>query len=103
MRSLQSEGDEVIGAAAADGFESRFEPMGIKFVCLPVPFRSINPLADLKLFWSFYRMYLRERPEIVHHFTIKPVIYGSIAARLAVERNHRAADCKGWQPLDWHK
>ncbi len=28
-------------------------------------------------------MYRRERPDIVHHFTIKPVIYGSIAARLA--------------------
>ena len=83
MRSLQSCGDEVIGAGAADGFEARFEPMGIKFVGLPVPFRSVNPIADLRLFWSFYRMYRREKPEIVHHFTIKPVIYGSIAARLA--------------------
>ncbi len=83
MRSLKSGGDEVIGAAAADGYENRFESMGIKFVGLPVPYRSINPLADLRLFWSFYTLYRKERPQIVHHFTIKPVIYGSIAARCA--------------------
>ncbi len=83
MTWLKNGGDEVIGAAAADGFENNLEPMGIKFVGLPVPFRSINPLADLRLFWHFYRMYRRERPEIVHHFTIKPVIYGSIAAKCA--------------------
>lgn len=83
MRSLKTRGDEVIGAGAADGYESRLEPLGVKFVALPVPFKSINPLADLRLFWHFYRMYRGERPDVVHHFTIKPVIYGSIAARLA--------------------
>lgn len=83
MCSLKNRGDEVIGAGAADGYEDKLEPMGIKFVRLPIPFKSINPLADLRLLWSYYRLYRRERPEIVHHFTIKPVIYGSIAARLA--------------------
>jgi glycosyltransferase involved in cell wall biosynthesis len=83
MRSLRDGGDEVVAAGASDGYEDRLAPMGIKFVELPVPFKSINPLADLRLFWHFFCMYRRERPEVVHHFTIKPVIYGSIAARLA--------------------
>ena len=83
MRSLMGDGYEVVGAAAADGHEVRLSPLGVRFVELPIPYRSINPFADLRLFWHFYRMYRSERPEIAHHFTIKPVIYGSIAARLA--------------------
>ncbi len=50
---------------------------------LPVNKKGINPLADFRLICCLYWWYCKERPEIVHHFTIKPVIYGSIAARLA--------------------
>ena len=35
------------------------------------------------LIYFLYRWYRSEKPDVVHHFTIKPVIYGSIAARLA--------------------
>ena len=84
MCALQSDGTIVIGAGAGgDGYEARIEALGIPFVPIPVDRRALNPLADLKLLWRLYRWYRRERPDIVHHFTIKPVIYGSIAARLA--------------------
>ncbi|BBO73551.1 glycosyl transferase family 1 [Desulfosarcina widdelii] len=43
----------------------------------------MNPFADLVLLMALYQWYVKERPDIVHHFTIKPVIYGSIAAKLA--------------------
>ena len=42
-----------------------------------------NPLWDLLLLWELYRIYRRERPDIALHFTIKPNIYGSLAARWA--------------------
>ncbi len=84
MCALQAEGATVLGAGAGgDGYEGRIEALGIPFVSLPVDKRALNPLADLKLLWWLYRWYRQERPDIVHHFTIKPVIYGSIAARLA--------------------
>ena len=83
MKWLKDAGDEVIGAGAADGFENRLGDIGIKFVPLPLPFKSISPLGDLGLLLYFYKLYRSERPDVVHHFTIKPVIYGSIAARLA--------------------
>lgn len=77
-------GYRVTGAGAGgDGFEPKIQAMGVPFVSLPVDKKGINPLADIKLFWAFFLFYMREKPEIVHHFTIKPVIYGSIAARLA--------------------
>ena len=84
MSALKADGATVLGAGAGgDGFEARIEALGIPFVPLPVDRRALNPLADLKLLWRLYRWYRQERPDIVHHFTIKPVIYGSIAARLA--------------------
>jgi glycosyltransferase involved in cell wall biosynthesis len=37
----------------------------------------------MSLIFEFYRIYRQWKPEIVHQFSIKPVIYGTIAARLA--------------------
>lgn len=84
MRALQEAGYRVIGAGAGgDGFENRIEAAGTPFHPLPLDKKGTNPVSDLKLFITLWRWYRREKPAIVHHFTIKPVIYGSIAARLA--------------------
>ena len=84
MRAIRMDGDVVIcGGAGGDGFENKIENMGVPFVPLPLNQRGRNPLGEIRLFWTLYRWYRREKPEVVHHFTIKPVIYGSIAARLA--------------------
>jgi len=84
MRELKRRGDIVIGGGAGgDGFEININELGVPFMSLPIDKKGINPLADLRLISSLFWWYRRERPEIVHHFTIKPVIYGSIAARLA--------------------
>jgi glycosyltransferase involved in cell wall biosynthesis len=84
IRALQTQGATVIGGGAAgDGFEPKIEALGVPFVSLPIDKKGIKPHADVRLLWALYRWYRRERPDIVHHFTIKPVIYGSIAARLA--------------------
>lgn len=84
MRALKKNGNIVIGGGAAgDGFEEKIEALGIPFIGLPVDKKGLNPRADLRLFCKLYTWYRRERPHIVHHFTIKPVIYGCLAAHLA--------------------
>ena len=84
MRLLKSRGLTVIGGGAAgDGFEPKIEALGIPFIPLPVDKKGIHPCADFALLRTLYHWYCHEKPDIVHHFTIKPVIYGSIAARLA--------------------
>jgi glycosyltransferase involved in cell wall biosynthesis len=45
--------------------------------------RSLNPFGDLWTLLRLMRVSLREKPDVVHHVAIKPVLYGSIAARLA--------------------
>jgi glycosyltransferase involved in cell wall biosynthesis len=84
MRALKQRGMNVLGGGAGgDGFEPKIAAIGVPFLPLPVSLKAINPLADARLLCTLYRWYLRERPDVVHHFNIKPVIYGSLAARLA--------------------
>jgi len=50
----------------------------------PVPFsrRGAHPLTELASLYSLYRLYRSLRPDLTHHVTIKPVLYGGIVARL---------------------
>ena len=43
---------------------------------------GLHPLGELNTFRSLVNLYSKLKPELVHHVTIKPVLYGSIAARL---------------------
>jgi glycosyltransferase involved in cell wall biosynthesis len=45
--------------------------------------RSLNPLRELGLLFDLVKRFRRERPHVVHSVTIKCVVYGAIAARLA--------------------
>jgi glycosyltransferase involved in cell wall biosynthesis len=84
IRALLEKGYSVIGGGAGgDGYEEKIRDLGIPYLPLPIDKKGINPLADLILFKTLLQWYRKEKPAIVHHFTIKPVIYGSIAARLA--------------------
>ncbi len=84
MRELVRKGHAVFGGGdGEDGFVKHIEEIGVPFKSLPVDKRGLNPIQDLCLLLALFKWYKREKPDIVHHFTIKPVIYGSIAARLA--------------------
>lgn len=48
---------------------------------------SMNPINDLRYLNELRKIYRKERPDIVFHYTIKPNIYGTIAARMAGVRN----------------
>ncbi len=44
---------------------------------------KITPWREALTLWRIYILYRNLKPDIVHHVTIKPVIYGSLASRLA--------------------
>jgi glycosyltransferase involved in cell wall biosynthesis len=56
---------------------------GLRLVPLAISRSSLNPLRELVAVDELTRMYRREAPDLVHHVAIKPVIYGSVAARRA--------------------
>lgn len=53
--------------------------------------KAHSPLVELRTFLSILRLYRVVKPDIVHLVTIKPVLYGSIAARLMKVNNVVAA------------
>ncbi len=84
MRALMLRGVTVVGGGdGGDLYEGKISEMGVRFENLRIDRGGTNPIADLRLLYSLYRWYKKEAPDVVHHFTIKPVIYGSIAAFLA--------------------
>jgi glycosyltransferase involved in cell wall biosynthesis len=59
------------------------ETAGFKWRPFAIERKGTNPLAELAAIWRLARLYRELQPQVVHHFTIKPVLYGSIAARHA--------------------
>jgi glycosyltransferase involved in cell wall biosynthesis len=50
-----------------------------------IPFyrAGMNPVRDMKALWVAYRLMCRIQPDVVIGYTIKPVVFGTIAARVA--------------------
>ncbi|MDP6563654.1 MAG: glycosyltransferase family 4 protein, partial [Alphaproteobacteria bacterium] len=55
---------------------------GLTFHEIPISRRGTHPLQELRTFLALLRLYRHLRPDIVHHLTIKPNLYGGVAARL---------------------
>ena len=58
------------------------ENYGMKFISVPFRRKSINPIYEIYILIRIILIYKRVRPDIVHHVAAKPIIYGSIAARI---------------------
>jgi len=84
IRKLIAEGHEVIVMAPVDKFITYTE--SIREVT-HIPIRhlhrdSVNPIQDLRLLIELMRLYKRHKPDLILHYTVKPNIYGGLAARL---------------------
>ena len=83
VSSFIEKGDAVILTGYQTGFESQIQELGASFIETPVNRASFNPIKDMKLLKSYYKIVKKEKISVVHSYTIKPNIYGSIAARIA--------------------
>lgn len=81
IRALIDTGYEVVAFAPPDEHVVRLAGMGCRFVALPMDNKGANPLRDLALFFRYIHLFRRERPAGFLGYTIKPNIYGSLAAR----------------------
>jgi glycosyltransferase involved in cell wall biosynthesis len=82
-RALRARGFEVLLISPPGEYGERLRAEGFRWQPLPMDRRSLNPPRELGLLFHLTRLYRRERPDVVHHFTVKCVIYGAIAAALA--------------------
>lgn len=68
---------------AGGDIRQALEAKGLTVHSIPMLRTGTNPLTDLKTFWALWRVISRVQPQFVLGYTIKPVIYGSLAAWLA--------------------
>ncbi|WP_415719309.1 glycosyltransferase family 4 protein [Maridesulfovibrio sp.] len=89
LRAMKEAGHEVYGIAPLDSADvpEKLAEMGIKYIEAPIERTGMNPLKDLTALWGLVKILKEVSPEAVLSYTIKPVIYGSIAARLAGIKN----------------
>ncbi len=74
--------DVAIAAPERTGADT-LRKLGFRFHPVPLTRRTAQPLEEARAVWSLLRLFQRERPDVVHLVTIKPVLYGGVAARLA--------------------
>jgi glycosyltransferase involved in cell wall biosynthesis len=81
VRRLLLDGYRILIIAPHDDSSQKLVDLGCHVVVQPMDNKGTNPLADLQTMRALKRLYREHQPDLVLHFTIKPVIYGSFAAR----------------------
>jgi glycosyltransferase involved in cell wall biosynthesis len=83
MRALKEKGYEVIAVSPEDGKYSELLKKEFSFFAVKrLDRKGTNPIKDLKLFFEYFLLFRKLKPDLVINFTIKPNIYGSISAGL---------------------
>lgn len=80
--AAQQAGYEVVVVTRVNQHGELIQSHGLTLIHIELSRRSRNPFKELGVIWRLFRIYRKQRPDIVHHVALKPVLYGSIAARL---------------------
>ena len=80
--SLLEMGVEVHAVAPPDGTEQKLADIGVTFHPWIIERRSMNPTKELVSIRRLQKIYRKIKPDLVHHYTVKAVLYGTAAARL---------------------
>lgn len=95
--ALQADGHDVLLLSPPGDYSARLRALGLRWQPLQMDRRSVNPLREMVLLLRLVRLFRRERPALVHNFTVKCAVYGSLAARLArVSARINAVDGLGY-------
>lgn len=80
IRALQAEGHQVVAIAPPDEYSERLSEAGCEYIELPMDQKGSNPLKDFKLMRKMKSVFREANLDIILFYTIKPNIYGSMAA-----------------------
>lgn len=81
IRRLQEMGYEISIIAPQDNFSAKLVAEGFHFHHIYTNNYSTNPLNDLRTLFQLKRIYQKNKFDFIFHYTIKPNIYGTLAAR----------------------
>jgi len=82
VKALLNKGYEVHTIAPHDNYTHFLEAAGCIHHDVKMDSRGANPLKDIALTFELWGIYRRLRPDIILHYTIKPNVYGTLAASM---------------------
>jgi len=82
IRAMVANGHEVIAVAPVDDYAALLATLGCRYVPMPMDNQGTRLGRDLILLWRFLRLIRSERPDLFLGYTVKPNIYGSLAAHM---------------------
>jgi len=83
LKDLRDEGYDVNVVVPKDLFCEQISQEGFKIYFWKLKKYSINPINEFLSLINLIKIYLLVKPQLVHHFTIKACIYGTIAAKFS--------------------
>lgn len=87
IKDIQAKGYDVVVTGPNQEGVDNIEALGAKFIEIPVNKNGTNPFTDITYFLKLRKMMKAEKADAILGYTIKPVIYGSIAGWLAGVKN----------------
>ena len=82
-QALHERGDQVILVSPNGPYAACLQELGFHWIQFPMARRNLNPLVEIWTILRLLKLYRQENPDLVHHFTVKCVLYGSLAAKMA--------------------
>ena len=82
IRALQAQGHEIHTIAPNDDHTIHLIEAGCIHHPVRMDSRGANPIKDSALIFELWSIYRKVKPDIILHYTIKPNVYGTIAATL---------------------
>ncbi len=82
ITSMIDKGNQVITIAPKDTYTYKLTEMGCRHIPVKMDSRGASPIKDFLLILELYFIYKKVKPDVILHYTIKPNIYGTIAASL---------------------
>lgn len=71
----------TVVAPSDNNFDKRIIELGANFIDIQIEAKGTNPITDLRLIQKFKRIFKEKKPDFIFFYTIKPNIYGCLAAR----------------------
>jgi glycosyltransferase involved in cell wall biosynthesis len=82
-RAARAAGWKVLVATRVGSHGDMIEQEGFRLIPIKMRRRSLAPWREIATVAELIGIYRRERPDLVHHVAMKPVLYGSLAAAIA--------------------
>ena len=80
--AAKKSGYDVTVIAGDTGVSDQVKALGVHYISLPINKAGKNVFDEIKTFLFLFFLYLRKRPNLIHHVGLKPITWGSLAARI---------------------